>query len=192
MHALAALGAALMMSMSTAHAAAPAPAACPAGVPAQAISVVNDAYVRPRALLAVEQAAHDQSLQLRAAWGTPCAQFVASGGWTITVTQGCVASWGGGSACQLAGHHFLGGASVQTGTLPYTGWSYAFTHELDEMLVDPSLQLWWRLGLVEVCDPVENWKYALDGVPVTDFVYPSYFFGGSAPFDQMHGLTSAG
>jgi hypothetical protein len=45
------------------------------------------------------------------------------------------------------------------------------------MLVDPSDTTRWRLGLLEVCDPVEDWTYELDGVPVDDFVLPELLLG---------------
>ena len=59
---------------------ASAAAACPAGGPTQAITVVNQAKIRTRVLARVERAVAAQSLQVRAAWGTPCVQF-APGGW---------------------------------------------------------------------------------------------------------------
>jgi hypothetical protein len=68
-------------------------------------------------------------------------------------------------------------------------WSRGWSHEIVETLVDPDLTNRWALGLREVGDPVENVTYSLDGVQVSDFVFPSYF-GGSGPYDQAGAQTS--
>ena len=44
-------------------------------------------------------------------------------------------------------------------------------------------------GLVEVCDPVEDQTYQLDGVQVSDFALPSYFGAGPGPWDEADRLT---
>lgn len=172
-----------------------APAACPAGVPVQAVTVVNGANVRPWALRKVENALVAQSLQLRAAWDTPCVQF-GPGGWIFTLQAGVpVQNADGSVSLPIGGHHdYSGGivsAVIQTGGTGYETWARAFTHEVNEALVDPSDSIRWRFGLLEVCDPVEGWTYQLDGVPVSDFVLPSYFNGGAGPWDQAHDLTAA-
>ncbi len=59
--------------------------------------------------------------------------------------------------------------------------SVVASHELVEMLVDPALNLYSKgpnpkmLYAYEVADPVEELAFTLDGIPMTDFVYPSYF-----------------
>lgn len=58
--------------------------------------------------------------------------------------------------------------------------SVTASHEVLEMLIDPSAQLWaqGQDGLFyayEVCDAVEDEKYDIDGVTVSNFVYPSFF-----------------
>ncbi len=84
---------------------------------------------------------------------------------------------------------------------PYTnvemgdGWQIAASHEVCEMLVDPSLHVTQTAPaitvvdghihetdgtfnyLIEVCDPSENPEhgYVIDGVPVSDFYTPHYF-----------------
>jgi hypothetical protein len=72
------------------------------------------------------------------------------------------------------------------------------THELAEMLVDPTLDREWFDGagktyLIEVGDPVEDDLYALDidGVKCSDFVLPSYYrhWTGPATFDAAGHLT---
>ena len=57
------------------------------------------------------------------------------------------------------------------------------------MLVYPTDAVMWRFGRLEVCDPVENWSYPLDGVQVSDFVLPDYFNSGAGPWDEMGALT---
>jgi hypothetical protein len=73
--------------------------------------------------------------------------------------------------------------------------SVVASHEIVEMLVDPSINLVTmkpRGRLVygyETADPVEGLTFKIDGVPVTNFVYPAYFESfhkpGSVRFDHM-------
>jgi len=58
--------------------------------------------------------------------------------------------------------------------------SVVASHELAEMLVDPSDSLWClgpkrRLYAYEVCDPVEHEQFEVDGLAMSDFLYPAYF-----------------
>ena len=76
--------------------------------------------------------------------------------------------------------------------------SVAASHELVEMLVDPSVNLTTtRRGSkivygYETADPVEDLSFPVDGIMVTDFVYPAYFEGfhkpGSVRFDHLGAL----
>jgi hypothetical protein len=43
----------------------------------------------------------------------------------------------------------------------------------------------------EICDPVAGYTYAIDGVKVSDFVLPAYFWGQTGQRDYL-GLASAG
>ncbi len=73
--------------------------------------------------------------------------------------------------------------------------SGAASHELAEMLVDPAANLYStgpkknHLYDYEVADPVEELFFEVDGIPMTDFVYPAYFETfhkkGSTRFDHM-------
>lgn len=38
---------------------------------------------------------------------------------------------------------------------------------------------------VEIADPVETLSYSLDGVSVSDFVWPAWYQFGQWPFDQI-------
>ncbi len=73
--------------------------------------------------------------------------------------------------------------------------SVATSHELVEMLVDPAINLNSTgpdpksLYAYESADPVEESSFNLDGIAMTDFVYPSYFEvfrkPGSDQFDYL-------
>jgi len=73
--------------------------------------------------------------------------------------------------------------------------SVSASHELVEMLVDPAINLMTTgpdsktVYAYESADPVENLSFKVNGIPMTDFVYPAYFEAfrkaGSAKFDQM-------
>jgi hypothetical protein len=77
--------------------------------------------------------------------------------------------------------------------------SVAATHELVEMLVDPAINLvTMKTGskLVyqyETADPVEDLHFKVNGIPMTNFVYPTYFEAfhkpGSVKFDHLNALN---
>jgi hypothetical protein len=68
------------------------------------------------------------------------------------------------------------------------------SHELLEMMIDPGAQLWaqnsngWFYAY-EMCDAVEDEEYEIDGVGVSDFLYPSFFESWHEPravqFDHL-------
>lgn len=85
---------------------------------------------------------------------------------------------------------------------PRCGWQAAFSHEILEMLANPSPdgfpQGKWggvvafsgKNGrfIVEVCDPVNEMEYA--GGKLSNFVYPSWFIPGSpCPWDYLQLLS---
>jgi hypothetical protein len=89
----------------------------------------------------------------------------------------------------------LGKAFAKSDLLAGASVSVTISHELLEMLGDPDINL---LAFIErgthrgfysyeVCDPVEDDKlgYTIDGVLVSDFIFPAYFetFRKSGPFD---------
>ena len=82
-------------------------------------------------------------------------------------------------------------------------WTLAASHEILEMLANPSLNLTvfsskdgkkGRLYVREICDPVAKLDYKIDGVVVSNFVYPAWFESfrkrDSATFDYC-GQVSA-
>ncbi len=164
--------------------AAPARAAvaCPAGVPSQTLTVINQASVRPRVLARVERAVSAQSMQVRAVWGTPCARF-ARGGWKVYLKIGGAEPHGE--------HDFYVQpyALVWTSGATVEGWSRDFSHEVVEMLEDPTLDVRYLHGgsswQREISDPVEGLGYRLDGVYVSDFVTPQWYAGASTGADVV-------
>src|SRR3954469_12476309 len=81
--------------------------------------------------------------------------------------------------------------TIQNGDLV----SVSASHELVEMLVDPAINLMSTgpdpkaMYAYESADPVEALTFNVNGIPMSDFVYPSYFEdfrkAGSVKFDQM-------
>jgi len=73
--------------------------------------------------------------------------------------------------------------------------SVSASHELVEMLVDPAINIMTTgpdpkiMYAYESADPVEQLSFKVNGIPMTDFVYPAYFEvfhkAGSVRFDQM-------
>jgi len=73
--------------------------------------------------------------------------------------------------------------------------SVSASHELVEMLVDPAINLMSTgpdpktIYAYESADPVEALSFPVNGIPMSDFVYPSWFETfhkpGSVPFDRM-------
>jgi hypothetical protein len=88
------------------------------------------------------------------------------------------------------------GGQVLTGD-----WSVSSTlsHEVVEMFIDPSCNMWANDGKgsvysLEVCDPVEAPTYTINGVQVSNFVTPAWFdplAPAGAQFDKL-GLLTAG
>lgn len=74
--------------------------------------------------------------------------------------------------------------------------SVSASHELVEMLVDPAINLMstgseaGTMYAYESADPVEALTFNVKGIPMSDFVYPSYFEvfrkRGSTRFDHMN------
>ena len=152
-----------------------ADAACPDGASVQTITVVNQANVRPAALALVENAVVAQSVQVRAAWGTPCVVF-GPGGWKLYLKTG--------ASGEPWGEHFsnrgLPYLLVWTGALTWQGWSTVLSHEVVETLVDPVNAHYIRdlvSNQLEIADPVEDHAYKLRGVYVSDFVLPDWYAG---------------
>jgi hypothetical protein len=73
--------------------------------------------------------------------------------------------------------------------------SVSASHELVEMLVDPAINMMTTgpdrklMYAYESADPVEALSFNVNGIPMSNFVYPSYFEvfhkAGSVQFDRM-------
>jgi hypothetical protein len=73
--------------------------------------------------------------------------------------------------------------------------SVSASHELVEMLVDPAINMMTTgpdpktIYAYESADPVEALSFNVNGIPMSDFVYPAYFEvfhkPGSVKFDQL-------
>jgi len=73
--------------------------------------------------------------------------------------------------------------------------SVSASHELVEMLVDPAINMMTTgpdpkvMYAYESADPVEQLSFNVNGIPMTDFVYPAYFEAfhkpGSVQFDRL-------
>jgi hypothetical protein len=78
--------------------------------------------------------------------------------------------------------------------------SVSASHELVEMLVDPSINLVTMhphsklIYGYESADPVEEMSFLIDGIAMTNFVYPTYFESfhkrRSVQFDHLNALTA--
>jgi hypothetical protein len=78
--------------------------------------------------------------------------------------------------------------------------SVSASHELVEMLVDPAINLMTTgpdqttMYAYESADPVEALSFDVNGIQMSDFVYPSYFEDfrqpGSVQFDQMNQVNA--
>src|SRR5437016_9017188 len=74
--------------------------------------------------------------------------------------------------------------------------SVSASHELVEMLVDPAINLMTTgpdqttIYAYESADPVEALSFPVNGIEMSDFIYPAYFEDfhkpGSVHFDQLH------
>lgn len=72
-----------------------------------------------------------------------------------------------------------------------TDWTVTASHELLEMLEDPTGRIYDRGRLREICDPVENRSYLIGGVRLSDFVTPAWFTSGRrGPWDQMRRMRA--
>lgn len=69
-------------------------------------------------------------------------------------------------------------------------WSVTMSHEILEMIVDPTLS---NISIdrepIEVGDDVNTEKYMIADVNVSDFLYPSYFNRGNGPYDYLQKMT---
>ena len=132
-------------------------------------------------------------------WGTPAeiieAKEIPKGFWGLVFLDAA-------DAPDAIGYHDLtldglplGKVFVKTTMADKASVSVTASHELVEMLVDPGINLCAlksSTGIIyalEVADPVEETDFLVDGIAMTNFVYPSWFEEfrkpGSARFDYL-------
>lgn len=94
------------------------------------------------------------------------------------------------------GYHDMNAREVPVGfVFVLSGdWTVTLSHEVLELIIDPTVNIFlpgpdprfpgddnkWLLHSYEVCDAVERSVYRIDGLPVSNFVTPSYFREGEA------------
>jgi hypothetical protein len=132
-------------------------------------------------------------------WGTP-AKLVRSrgfrkGAWAVTFLDNA-------DDAEIEGYHDvtpeglpMAKVFVQNTLKLKDKVSIVASHELAEMLVDPGANLYStgprknRLYDYESADPVEEMSFNVDGIPMSNFVYPAYFESfhkkGATRFDHM-------
>lgn len=130
------------------------------------------------------------------AWGTPAVivSGPAGGVWSIILVDNA-------DEANSLGYHDLtrGGLPVSRVFVKESikagePLSITISHELAEMLVDPVGQMWAQdigshtMYAYEICDAVEETHFIVRGLPVSNFVYPSFFesFRIHGKFDQMN------
>jgi hypothetical protein len=112
----------------------------------------------------------------------PSASFAESPPWLLAIDNPVPGSTTGG------GHTRSGTGAVIGVVFPSPGvpWTLAASHELLEMLEDPSASAARNGYAFEICDPVENAGYDVRGVTVSDFVTPDWFRRrGGGPWDYL-------
>jgi len=135
-------------------------------------------------------------------WGTPAKLVKASkplsGAWTLVFLDDA-------DTPRALGYHDLTKdglplAKIFVRTTLEIGDKVSVTvcHKLAEMLVDPAINLWsdgpkGKLYAYEMCDAVEQEQFSIDGIAMSDFVYPAYFElyrkPNSVQFDYLKKVT---
>ena len=94
------------------------------------------------------------------------------------------------------GYHDMNASEVPVGFV-FTDlgeWTVTLSHEVLEMIVDPTVNIFvpgpdprhlddpnrWLWHTYEVCDAVEATSYQIDGIELSNFVTPAYFRAGDA------------
>jgi hypothetical protein len=164
------------------------------------VIVVNEAKtdwgVPPDALVAALRKYVDQ--RFAPVWGVPATlaagKAVKKGAWALVFLDDA-------DQANALGYHDLtpeglplGKVFVRTTLSSKNLVSVTASHELAEMLADPAIDLAAEAPdgtfyAYEVADPVEEETFDIDGIPMSNFVYPSWFEGFRKPksdkFDDL-------
>lgn len=118
------------------------------------------------------------------AWGTPARLVKAtkpiSGAWTMVFLDNADTAGDEGWHDIKKDGQPLAHVFVEATLAAKDKVSTTACHELAEMMVDPAANLWSdgprsTLWAYEVCDPVEEDEFDIDGISMSDFVCPAYF-----------------
>lgn len=157
---------------------------------AQELQVYNFAGIPPAQMAYAEQGITRQvNNEVRWYWGTPTIHF-GNTGWPVVIARpsspGELSHHTGGPAAYV----YTNGTTsdVSSGTpLP---WTVVFSHEVVEMVGNPSTSAqiggWPR----EISDPVLRQTYGKDyWVLLDDFITPAWFGSLTGPWDFLHVLS---
>ena len=136
----------------------------------------------------------DANSYLRSWWGGPSVRFVNGGsayqGWRMILTR----RWFGNGVIgehSVDSHGPVARVSVTAAHAYGLPVSLAVSHELNEMMVDPYVNLVTDdCYVVEVVDPVQDVYGMMKGAAVADFVTPDWYsWGGYGPWDPLRSST---
>lgn len=174
----------LVISLASVGAAKAAP-------PQQTITIINQSPLSEHALARIEQALSKQARQARRVWHTPLVVF-GPGGWPITLE----------ATDTMIAEHSYSAESGPTGIISWIAalpdpatvawWSVNLSHEVLEMLADPTQRSYTHGRQREICDPVSARAYRINRVWVQDFVTPAWYARSArGPWDHMQRLRHA-
>jgi hypothetical protein len=135
-------------------------------------------------------------------WGTPCrleaSKTFLPGAWAIVFMDNADVQGALGYHDLTPDGLPLSKVFVETTIADGQKVSVTACHELAEMLIDPAINLCavGPKGLIyayETADAVEEEEFSIDGIAMSDFVYPAFFEGfrktGGAQFDYLKRVT---
>ena len=174
----------------------------PAPLPRQIFALVNGStgFTMTPTILAALQTQLDRDL--RPAWNVDAQLISVTGSpstlptadWYLLITDNGTVADALGWHDQLSGRPY-GEIDVTPTLQSGVTVSSVLSHEICETLVNPFVDAYvmntagTNLYPHEVCDPVQNDSYQINGVTVSNFILPSYFEGGAAPWDYLKKLT---
>lgn len=162
-----------------------------APAPVQELHVINVAGIPESYLAGVEWTMQIEAHWLRVVWGTPEIRF-GDAGWPVVLAPPPVNSDLSYHNSSPAAYVWTDGETGLVSNGERLPWPTIFSHEILEMLVDPSTHATFSDGFwLEVCDPVLRVTVNIAGVPLQDFVTPNWFGSPSGPWDLAGVLRQA-
>ena len=177
------------------------------------VSIINESKLAPSAEVQAAVAALQRQVSehFAPAWGVDAAlSFVAAGAKPLPGSWWLVILDDSDQAGALGYHDLtdeampLGKVFVKTAQDAGVKWTITASHELLELLADPAINLTvcatennnLVLYAYEICDPcqADEFGYAIDGVAVSDFLFPSWFEtfhrSGAVPLDYCGRISA--